>query len=295
MFQEVKVAAISFRPEKLKLDKNSKQLEEMFREAAAGGAQLAVAPEGVLDGYIVNEIISGKIPPEEIKRISLTMRSKTIQYFQDLAKSLNMCLVFGLAEKLAGEVYNCAVFLDQKGKLRGKYHKMQLAEGYHHSWWWNRLGKTSRAFGTPFGRAGMLICNDRWNPDIARIPVLDGARYLLIPSYGSTAQDQDLAVLARARENGIPIVEANVGVTLIVNKGEITALSRKINAITYGVISIPAKPSAQNKNKSEKEFLSWREQEMSIRYDETLKRKEKGRQTVGTSHNNHGRLIESQD
>ena len=146
MFQEVKVAAISFRPEKLKLDKNSKQLEEMFREAAAGGAQLAVAPEGVLDGYIVNEIISGKIPPEEIKRISLTMRSKTIQYFQDLAKSLNMCLVFGLAEKLAGEVYNCAVFLDQKGKLRGKYHKMQLAEGYHHSWWWNRLGKTTRAF-----------------------------------------------------------------------------------------------------------------------------------------------------
>ncbi len=258
MFRDVRVAAISFKPVKLDLEGNADRLEETFREAAADGAELAVAPEGVLEGYIVNEIIDGEIPDKEMNRVSLTMRSKTIGRFRELARSLNMCLAFGLAERIDGEVYNCAVFLDHRGRLRGRYHKMQLAEGHHRSWWFNRLGRQSRAFDTPFGRAGMVICNDRWNPDIARIPVLDGARYLLIPSFGSRSRAQDRAVLARARENGVPIVEANVGVTLIVNKGEIVAMSRKVNSITHGTISVPAPPSLQNRDRHERRFLAWR-------------------------------------
>ena len=292
MFQEVRVAAISFKPVKLDLEGNADRLEEMFREAAAGGAELAVAPEGVLEGYIVNEIIDGKIPPEEMKRVSLAMRSKTIQRFRELARTLGMCLVFGLAERVDGEVYNCAVFLDHRGRLRGKYHKMQLAEGHHRSWWFNRLGKHSRAFDTPFGRAGMVICNDRWNPDIARIPVLDGARYLLIPSFGSRSRAQDRAVLARARENGVPIVEANVGVTLIVSKGEIVSLSRKTTAITHGAISVPAPPSLQNRNRHERGFLSWRKREMPVRYRDRVRRKQDGRDTVEVAHDTRGRLVE---
>ena len=292
MFKDVRVAALSFRPVKLDLPGNAARLEEMFREAAAGGAELAVAPEGVLEGYVVNEIIDGEIPPEEIQHVSLTMRSPVIGRFRELARSLNMCLAFGLAERIGGEVYNCAVFLDQKGRLRGKYHKMQLAEGHHRSWWYNRLGKRSRAFDTPFGRAGMVICNDRWNPDIARIPVLDGARFLLIPSFGSTARAQDRAVLARARENGVPIVEANVGVTLIVSKGEIVALSRKKTAITHGTIAIPAPPSLRNRDRQERGFLAWRRREMPLRYRERMRRSRRGRDTVEVSHDARGRLIE---
>ena len=52
-----------------------------------------------------------------------------------LARELNMCLAFGCAEKIGKNVYNCAVFIDQNGRLCGKYHKMQLAEGSHPSWW----------------------------------------------------------------------------------------------------------------------------------------------------------------
>lgn len=292
MFREVRVAAISFKPVKLDLKGNADRLEEMFRAAAADGAELAVAPEGVLEGYVVNEIIDGEIPPEDMNRVSLTMRGKIIGRFRKLAKALNMCLVFGLAERVDGEVYNCAVFLDHRGRLRGKYHKMQLAEGHHRSWWFNRLGKRSRAFDTPFGRAGMVICNDRWNPDIARIPVLDGARYLLIPSFGSRSREQDRAVLARARENGVPIVEANVGVTLIVNKGEIAALSRKMTAVTHGTISVPAPPSLQNRDRHERRFLAWRSREMPVRYRDRMRRKQRGRDTVEVGHDTKGRLIE---
>jgi len=266
MFNEVNVAAISFRPKKLDLQANADKLEAMFRDAAREQAQLAVGPEGVLEGYLVNEIIAGDIPAEYINDVAVTMRSKVITRFRKLAQELNMCLVFGCAEKVAGEIYNCAVFIDNQGRLRGKYHKMQLAEGAHPSWWYDRPGRRSRAVDTPFGRAGFLICNDRWNPDLARIPVLDGARYLIIPSYGDRGLKQDQAVLARARENGVPIVEANVGVTLIISKGEIVARSRKIETMVTATIAIPAAPSRSNRDLQESAFLKQRGPAMKANY-----------------------------
>ena len=271
MFEAIKVAAISFVPEKFGLEKNADRLEEMFRRAAAGGAQLAVAPEGVLEGYVVEPILSGEQPAERMKDVAVTMQSAVIGRFRKLAKELEMCLVFGLAERIGKDVFNCAVFIDQRSRICGKYHKMQLAEGSHRSWWFNRLGKKSRAVNTPFGRCGFLICNDRWNPDIARIPVLDGAQYLLIPSFGSRARDQDKAVLARARENGVPIVEANVGVTLIISKGEVVNVSRKETTVIFGTIEVPAAVSAANRDRQEGALLRWRKKEMPRRRVEWMK------------------------
>ena len=71
---------------------------------------------------------------------------------------------------------------------------------------------------------------DRWNSDLARLPVLDGAQLLLIPSFGSCAPEQDEAVVARARENGVAIVEANVGVLLWVSRGEIVGREARLEA-----------------------------------------------------------------
>ena len=266
MFQSVDVAAISFVPERFEFDANCDRLEESFRKAAKEGAQIAVAPEGVMEGYVVNEIIGGNEPAARMNDVCVTMNGSPIRRFKKLAQELKLGLAFGCAEKIGRNVYNCAVFIDASGKLRGKYHKMQLAEGTHQSWWYNRLGKRSRAFNTPYGRAGFLICNDRWNADIARIPVLDGARYLMIPSFGSRSKSQDEAVLARARENGVPIIEANVGVTMLVSKGEIVARSRKMDTILYGTIEIPATAGSANRDAHERRFLSWRKTEMPRRF-----------------------------
>ena len=154
---------------------------------------------------------------------------------------------------------------------------MQLAEGYHPSWWFNRLGKQSRAFDTPYGRCGLMICNDRWNPALARIPALDGAQFLLIPAMGSTSTKQDKAVLDRGKENSIPVVEANVGVTLIVNKGRIAVVDRDREGITFGEITIP--PAKQinvaARDRVEQAFLHWRDREMAVRYERTMKRHRK--------------------
>jgi len=290
MFQTVDVAAISFVPEKFGLEANCDRLEEMFRKATKGGVQLALAPEGIVEGYVVNEIIEKEKPAQRMKDVAITMRGPVMKRFKNLAKELGICLAFGCAEQIGRNVFNCAVFIDANGHLRGKYHKMQLAEGSHPSWWYNRLGKNSRAFNTPFGRCGFLICNDRWNADIARIPVLDGANYLLIPSFGSRSKSQDEAVLARARENGVAIVEANVGVTMIISKGEIVARSRRETNILYGTIEIPAAPNASNRDHHERSFLKWRRSEMRVRYEHKMQHI-KGKTAKPKTHDPSGRSV----
>jgi predicted amidohydrolase len=275
--REIRAAAISFVPTKFDLKGNSDKLEQMYRQAAAGGARIAVAPEGILEGYVVNQIIAGEAAAEEMKRVAVTIDSPTIKRFRKLASELKMCLVFGFAERIGDDVFNCAVFIDHDGKICGRYHKMQFAEGYHSSWWFNRLGRRSRAFDTPLGRCGILICNDRWNPRLAEIPALDGAQFLIIPSFGSRSAAQDQAVLSRGRENRVPVIEANVGVTLVVNDGKITAVDRKEEGITYGTITVGPRVKRDRKKRDavEREFLEWRQTEMVRRYKRTQQRLKK--------------------
>jgi predicted amidohydrolase len=277
---EVRVAAISFVPKKFDRQANADRLERAFREAKAGGAQLAVAPEGALEGYVVNEIIAGKAKAEQMKEVAVPIDHPLIQRFRQLARELNMSLVFGFAERIGEEVFNCALFIDPQGKIRGKHHKTQLAEGYHPSWWFNRLGNQCRAFDTPYGRCGILICNERWNPQLARILALDGARFLVVPAFGSRSKSQDETVLNRGKENGIPVVEANVGVTLVVDDGKIAAVDRREEGITFGRITVPppVAPQAEKRDELEKEYLRQREETMRIRYEKTIQRlREKAR------------------
>ena len=277
--RSVRVAAVSFVPTKFDLAKNVAQLEKMYRQAAAGGARIAVAPEGILEGYVVNEIIAGQAEAEAMKKVAVAIDSPTIKRFRRLAKELDMCLVFGFAERIKDDVFNCAVFIDDDGEICGTYHKMQLAEGYHPTWWFNRLGRRSRAFDTPLGRCGILICNDRWNPRLAEIPSLDGAQFLVIPSFGSRSAAQDQAVLSRGRENGLPVIEANVGVTLVVNDGQIAAVDRKEQGITYGTITVgpKVKRNRTKRNEVERAFLEWRRTEMVRRYGRTQDRLKKSK------------------
>lgn len=270
----VRVAAISFRPKKFDLAGNADKLEIAFRQAKRGGAEIAVGPEGSLEGYVVNEIIAGECDARKMLDVAIPIDHAVIQRFQQLSDELKLCLVFGFAERIGDDVFNSAVFIDHNGRICGKYHKMQLAEGYDPAWWFNRLGSSSRAFDTPYGRCGLLICNDRRNAALAQILVLDGARFLLIPAFGSNKISQDDVVLSRGLEQGIPVVEANVGVTLIVNNGKIATVDRREDAITFGEITIPPPTASQpeRRDKVEQRFLKWREQEMQRRLEKTHKK-----------------------
>ncbi len=272
MYESVEVAAISFRPAKWDKAGNADRMEELFVRAAQKKPRLILTTEGALEGYVVMDVVEGRATAEALLDAAEPIDGPYIRRFQQLARTLNTCLAFGFAERIGDEAFNCALFLDQDGEICGRYHKVQLAEGTHPSWQFNRVGHRLRAFDTPIGRAGFVICNDRWNPDIVRALVLDGARIILIPSYGAKTKRQNQAVLARARENGVPIVEANVGMNLIISKGEICAYQWGNDQITYGIVDIPAAPGAETARQAEQDYLGAQTPEMERRYQRTLER-----------------------
>ena len=265
-----RVAAISFRPKKWDLAGNADSLVKAFRAAAKGGAHLAVAPEGVLEGYVVIPLIKGSQPLSKMYQVAQRQRGRMIGRFRKLARELGMGLVFGFAERIGNDVYNCAIVIDADGNICGKHHKMQLAEGSHPDWWFNRFGARARAIVSPFGRCGIMICHDRWSERLARVLTLDGAELLLIPSYGDCSIKNDRAVVARSRECNLPVVEANVGRTLIVDRGRIIAGSRKQNALTFATITVPSRnPIPRLRDKAEKAYLRLRKQMMRKYYLKT--------------------------
>lgn len=276
MYNSVKVAAISLKPTKWDKPANADKMESFIVEAAKQSPQVILTTEGVLEGYTAMDVIHHPEKTAEMLEIAEPIDGPYIRRFQRLARTLQTCLCFGFAERVGRDAYNCAVFIDHAGEICGKYHKTQLAEGAHSSWNFNRIGKTIRAFDTPVGRAGIVICNDRWNPLITRTLVLDGAKVIFIPSSGSRSKAQNQTVLARARENGVPIVEANVGMNLIISKGEIAAYKWGNNQITTTVIDIPEPPSQEAARRSEQEYLRYQGPEMDKRYEKTMEKIEQG-------------------
>ena len=275
-FSSIKVAAISLKPVKWNKSANADKLESMLRKAARTKAELLVATEGVLEGYVVNEVISDRTKIEAMRQVAEPIDGPNIRRFRSLARSLKKSLAFGFAERIGTEIFNAAIFIDHQGRIAGKYHKTQLNEGTDQSCMFNRVGKKLRAFNTPFGRVGFLICNDRWNPNIARALVLDGAQMLLICAYGSKKKEQNETVLARARENGVPIVEANVGVNVIVSKGEVAAYQWGNDKITTAVVDIPIQPSTKAARVVERGYLKWQKKEMFLRWRKTMRSLRKG-------------------
>lgn len=272
MYNQVKVAAISLRPVPWDKDHNADRMEALFVTAAREHPRVIVTTEGALEGYVVNDVMEHREKAEAMLAIAEPIDGPYIQRFRSLARSLHTCLCFGFAERIADEVYNCAVFVDDTGEICGKYHKTQFGEGTHPSCYFNRIGKMIRAFDTPVGRAGMVICADRRNPLITHTLVLDGARIVFMPSYGSRKREQNRVVLSRARENGIPIVEANKGMNLIISKGEIVAYRWGNDQITTAIVDIPESPSREAARRSEEEFLQWQGVEMERRYQETMRK-----------------------
>lgn len=272
MYRSVRAAALSIKPEKWDKAANADKLEDFVRQAAAQGAELVVAPEGFLEGYVVMDVIEDPDLRAAMWEIAEPPDGPYIQRFSDLAAELSIVLCFGYAERRDDGVYNAAIIFGPEGEHCGTYYKTQLAEGSCDDWDFNRLGHSLRAIDTPVGRVGTMICNDRWNPLIARAQVMDGAQALLIPSYGSRSREQNLNVIARARENGVPVVEANVGVNLIVSKGEVAAYVWGTDRISIATIEIPLPPSEANAHSVAQEFLDWRGPEMQRRYERTVEK-----------------------
>ena len=270
-FRSLKVAAISLKVKPWDKQANAAKMEQLFKQAAQRGAEVAVVPEGALEGYVVNEVLQQPEMADRMLEVAEPLDGAYIVRFRRLAKTLRMCLCVGFAERIGNEVFNAVIFIADDGKVCGKYHKMQFAEGTHPSWFFNRIGSTIRAFDTPVGRAGFLICNDVTNPMLLRTLVLDGAQVVYVLTFSGPSEKSTHRLLARCRANGVPIVQANAGgMNLIISKGELIASEFGENRVTVATIDIPLRPHKEAARRLEREFLRWRGPEMEKRYHQAM-------------------------
>src|SRR5439155_15365298 len=124
-------------------------------------------------------------------------------------KELGLWAVVGMPVRDGRKLYNSAVVIDDSGKVRERYHKVQLAED------WPDPGDHLSVFRVKGVPCSVIICHDERYPELVRLPVLAGARVVFYLSHESPlAQENKLGpyraqIQARAVENSVFVVHAN--------------------------------------------------------------------------------------
>jgi predicted amidohydrolase len=174
--QTVRVALAQIAPKLGDLESNLELHRDAIRLARREKAKVVVFPELSLTGYVLRD---------QAQEIALTRKSPL--FAKLLHASSDADLVVGFVEEAPGHRFHNATAYLSRGKVVHIHRKLYLPtygmfdEGRDFA-----PGDVIRAFRTPHGPAGMLICEDAWHPASAWILVQDGAEILFTLSSGPT-------------------------------------------------------------------------------------------------------------
>jgi len=220
----IRVASLSIFPEKWDKDSNTGKIEKMIREAVVKGAQMVITPEGVLEGYVVNEVINEEEPvgkkklTEAFIRLAEHIEGERIRYFRNLAKELDIYLLLGFLEVDGGKLYNTAALLGPEGEVVGKYRKTHFWQGYEVNPPGYTAGNDYPVFDIGALKIGIMICFDRQLPEPARILGLGGADLIVCPAYGGWGQWNTKLMEVRAYENQVYVVFTHPEQSLFIDR-----------------------------------------------------------------------------
>ncbi|HZI92396.1 MAG TPA: carbon-nitrogen hydrolase family protein [Thermoleophilaceae bacterium] len=144
------------------------RIERIVASARRRGADLVVLPEAAIGGYLFEPVLPGArtlvAPPPE-----LSSDGPEIERLARIAGHTVVCA--GYTEAASGGRYSSVVCVTGDGVL-GHQRKVHLPPGEKGEF---LSGEGFRAFDTPVGRMGMLVCYDKVFPEAARELSLDGA------------------------------------------------------------------------------------------------------------------------
>jgi len=149
----------------------------MVGEASKKGASIVCLPELFAYRYFPQEK-GAEVSPEPVP-------GPTTRRLSDAARESKVTLVGGsLYEKARdGRLYNTSVVFDERGRMLGKYRKVQIPEDesfYEKDYF--SSGSDYQVFKTRTADLGVLICFDQWYPEPARVEKLTGAEVLFYPT-----------------------------------------------------------------------------------------------------------------
>lgn len=236
------VAALTLTPEPWDKAANLAKLERYARQAAARGADVIVAPEGFLEGYVGNEkrtpgLKEDRYFAEAAEELSGPLLTKV----RSLARELRVYLMLGFAERRGGKVFNTAVMFSPEGAVSLHYSKSHTMNDEP----FNTKGTAFPVMRSPFGTWGSLICFDRQLPETARLLALKGADTIFVPAWGSYGETNDIMMRVRAYENGVNLAFVHPKRALLIDaSGKILAQNQgEIDQVVMARFSVDPKRS----------------------------------------------------
>jgi predicted amidohydrolase len=253
-----KVATIQWNPEEsARIDWDEKEAEafkqnnreEMAKRitiAANSQAKYISLPEFAVDGYPdIPELPSEEDnyrTREDIKNLVETIPGASTEYFSKLAKSLNIWIQFGLAEKdaITDLYYNSVVVINPEGQIIAKYRKQHLFEIEHH---YLEAGSENIMFNTPAGKFGLIICSDSYADEVISLYKKSGANVLSLSTSWARMNSGMNQFKATAKAAGAYVLAANQSYfpdTGVVNpNGSIQSHIRQtLDGIAYGFLPL---------------------------------------------------------
>jgi predicted amidohydrolase len=246
----VKVASLSFIPRKWDKEANLATIHKMAREAAANGAKIIITPEGALDGYLINELLEKKNREAwdlRFKEMAESVDDPGVMKIRELARELEVDFVLGFLERDGEVLYNSCAWINASGDILHVHRKTHMAQAYFDPGFYHP-GYEISAFDTRFGRMGIMICYERQVPEVASALALDGARYIINPSYGSRGDWNTTMLCARARDNQAWLLFTHPKQTLAISEeGEvlIDVDDEKGAGIVYASLEKMDKPASK--------------------------------------------------
>jgi len=207
------VAGLRIMPERWNKEANLLKFERFARAAAAQGVQLAIAPEGFLEGYVGNVKSNPGSTQEKYFAIGENIDGLALMRVRSLARELKMYLGLGFAERIADHMYNSVVVFSPDGDVALHYSKAHNDDDEP----FNTLGSDFGVASTPLGKWGALICYDRQLPETARILSIKGAQLILTPAWGASGEMNDAMMRTRAFENSVWVLFVHPKRCLIIN------------------------------------------------------------------------------
>ena len=177
-----------------KLEENFHRLEAMVREAAGRRAELVMAPESVLDGYVFNaDPTSTKA--EMLKIAQTVPDGEYLGRAGALCRELEIYLIFGFLEREGTDLFNACVLLGREGEVLAHHRKITTAGEYDIT-----PGSELKPFDTPLGKVGFLLCSDRSADNVRTLAVQGGRSHLYPDGWQRRAGQHREDALARQGE-----------------------------------------------------------------------------------------------
>ncbi len=160
-------------------DDNLARAAGLVERAARDGAKVICLPELFRSPYFCQR--------EDVALFDLAepVPGPSTETLGKIARSRQVTVIASLFERRAAGLYhNSVVVIDVEGRIAGLYRKMHIPDdpGYYEKFYFTPGDLGFKAFDTPVGRIGTLICWDQWYPEAARLTALQGAEILFYPT-----------------------------------------------------------------------------------------------------------------